>query len=102
MLFSFPLMAAMREICARLGRVTGIGIAGNRFVSTIRNRSSLALSRLALSIANIFNLGADVSAMGAAAQLVVGGNLNAYVLLFGVLSLALQTFSYPTKSMCIT
>src|SRR5262252_9953978 len=29
MLFSFPLMAAMQEICARLGRITGIGIAGN-------------------------------------------------------------------------
>ena len=46
-----------------------------------------------LLIANIFNLGADVTAMGAAAQLIFGGNLNALrLLIFGVASVALQIF----------
>jgi NRAMP (natural resistance-associated macrophage protein)-like metal ion transporter len=88
MLFTFPLMAAMQEICARLGRVTGAGIAAN-----LRNhypRPLLYGVVVMLCLANIFNLGADISAMGAAAQLVFGGNLNVYALVFGILSLCLQ------------
>ena len=76
MLFTFPLMAAMQEICARLGRITGAGIAAN-----LRNhypKPVLYGVVLLLCAANIFNLGADISAMGAAAQLVFGGNLNVY------------------------
>ena len=90
MLFSFPLMAALQEICARLGRITGRGIAENlrRHYS-----KSLLLSIVGLlCLANVFNLGADVAAMGAAAQLVFGGSLNLYVLAFGLLSLLLQIF----------
>jgi Mn2+/Fe2+ NRAMP family transporter len=45
-----------------------------------------------LCIANIFNLGADIGAMAAAAQLLVPGPAIAYVLVFGLLSLALETF----------
>jgi Mn2+/Fe2+ NRAMP family transporter len=88
MLFTFPLMAAMQEICARLGRVTGAGIAAN-----LRNhypRPLLYGVVVMLCLANIFNLGADISAMGAAAQLVFGGKLNVYALVFGILSLCLQ------------
>jgi Mn2+/Fe2+ NRAMP family transporter len=88
MLFSFPLMAAIQEICARLGRITGGGIAEN-----LRNhypRPVLYGIVFLLSAANIFNLGADISAMGAAAQLILGGNINAYALLFGIASLLLQ------------
>jgi NRAMP (natural resistance-associated macrophage protein)-like metal ion transporter len=90
MLFSFPLMAAMQEICARLGRITGQGIAEN-----LRHnypRPVLYGLVLLLCVANIFNLGADVTAMGAAAQLVFGGSLNAYALAFGLLSLLLVVF----------
>src|ERR1700732_1210010 len=90
MLFSFPLMAAMQEICARLGRITGAGIAEN----LRRHYPKPVLYGLVslLCIANIFNLGADVTAMGAAAQLVFRGSLNVYVLVFGVLSLLLQVY----------
>jgi len=90
MLFSFPLMAAMQEICARLGRITGAGIAEN----LRRNypRPVLYGLVLLLCVANIFNLGADVTAMGAAAQLVFGGSLNVYALAFGLLSLLLVVF----------
>ena len=68
MLFSFPLMAAIQEICGRLGRTTGAGIAAN-----LRNHYPKPILYgivLVLCAANIFNLGADISAMGAAAQLV--------------------------------
>jgi NRAMP (natural resistance-associated macrophage protein)-like metal ion transporter len=90
MLFSFPLMAAMQEICARLGRITGGGIAEN----LRKHYPKPVLYGLValLCLANIFNLGADVTAMGAAAQLVFGGSLNAYALAFGLLSLVLQMY----------
>ena len=88
MLFSFPLMTAMQEICARLGRITGVGIAAN--LRKYYPRPVLWSIVILLTAANIFNLGADVSAMGAAAQMVAGGNINVYALLFGILSLVLQ------------
>ena len=90
MLFSFPLMAAMQEICARLGRVTGGGIAENMRRHYPRPILYSLVSLLCL--ANIFNLGADVTAMGAAAQLVFRGPITAYVLAFGLVSLLLQIY----------
>ena len=90
MLFSFPLMAAMQEICGRLGRITGVGIAEN-----LRRNYPPPLVYglvLLLCLANIFNLGADISAMGAAAQLVIGGPLYMYSILLGGLSLVLQVY----------
>jgi len=90
MLFSFPLMAAMQEICARLGRITGLGVAANlaKCYPKIVVRSLVLL----LCLANIFNLGADISAMAAAIQLVVGGTAAAYALIFGAVSLLLQIY----------
>src|ERR1700675_3602847 len=88
--FSFPLMAAMQEICARLGRITGAGIAEN--LRQNYPRPVLYGLVLLLCAANIFNLGADVTAMGAAAQLLFGGSLNLFVLAFGTLSLFLVVY----------
>ena len=90
MLFSFPLMAAMQEICARLGRITGGGVAAN-----LRNHYPKPLLFGAVALlcaANIFNLGADIAAMGTAAQLILGGNLNAYAVAFGIVSVFLQIY----------
>jgi NRAMP (natural resistance-associated macrophage protein)-like metal ion transporter len=90
MLFSFPLMAATQEVCARLGRITGVGLAAN-----LRKRySKPAVYGIVLLffLANVFNLGADVSAMAAATQLIAGGNPAIYALTFGLLSLGLQIF----------
>jgi len=69
-LFSFPLMAAVQLMCARLGMVTGRGLAAN-----IRIRYSkwvLWGACLLLLIANIFNIGADLAGMAAAMELVTG------------------------------
>jgi len=90
MLFSFPLMAAMQEICGRLGRITGMGVAGN--LAKCYPKSLVRAVVFFLCLANIFNLGADISAMAAAIKLVVGGNVLLYAVLFGILSLLLQVY----------
>src|ERR1700676_2398035 len=88
MLFSFPLMAAIQEISARIGRVSGIGIAGN--IRRHYPRPCLYGIVILLLIANIFNIGADIGAMGAAAQLMFPGPLALFVVLAGGVSLAMQ------------
>jgi NRAMP (natural resistance-associated macrophage protein)-like metal ion transporter len=90
MLFSFPLMAAIQEISARIGRVTGQGIAGNigRHHSPVLLYVIVAL----LLIASIINLGADLGAMGEALTLLVGGPGFLYPALFGLLCAAAEIF----------
>jgi NRAMP (natural resistance-associated macrophage protein)-like metal ion transporter len=91
MLFSWPLMAAIQEISARIGRVTGEGIAGN-----IREHYPQWLLRgivALLLVANIINLGADLGAMGAALRLLLGGPARLYVVGFAVLCALLEVFS---------
>jgi NRAMP (natural resistance-associated macrophage protein)-like metal ion transporter len=90
MLFSYPLMTAIQEISARIGRVTGKGIAGN-----VREHFSPWLLRAIvglLLIANVINLGADLGAMGEALALLVGGSTKLYVILFAVVCAALEIF----------
>ncbi len=90
MLFSFPLMAAIQEISARIGRVTGRGIAGNMrlYYPPALVRSMVAL----LLVANIINLGADLGAMADAVTLLAGGPSILYVVAFGALCVALEVF----------
>ena len=80
-LFSFPLMAAIQEVAAQIGRVTGAGIARN--LRRHYPRPLLVLMVGLLLFANIVNLGADLAAMGAAVGLLIGGPLWLYTLLFG-------------------
>jgi NRAMP (natural resistance-associated macrophage protein)-like metal ion transporter len=90
MLFSLPLMTAIQEICGRLGRITGVGIAEN-----LRKHYPKPLTYglvFLLCAANIFNVGADISAMGAATKLVFGGSVSTYAVVLGLLSLMLQTY----------
>ena len=90
MLFSYPLMIVIQEICARIGRVTGVGIAGNMRGHYPRPLLFAIVSMLCL--ANVFNLGADLGAMGAAGQLLLGGPLLLYIVGFAALSLILQIY----------
>jgi NRAMP (natural resistance-associated macrophage protein)-like metal ion transporter len=90
MLFSYPLMVAIQETSARVGRTTGHGIAG-----TIRAHypgwllhSVVAL----LFLANTINIGADLSAMGDAVQLLIGGPRTVYVVLLAAICAGLQIF----------
>ena len=95
MLFSYPLMAAIQEISARLGRVTGHGIAGNMR----RHYSPFWLWVITglLVTANVINLGADIGAMGSAVKLLIGGPALLYSALFALASVLLQVFVPYTR-----
>ena len=90
MLLTFPLMAAIQEISARVGRVTGHGIAGN----VCRHYSMWLLNVVValLFIANTINVAADLGAMADAAKLLIGGHGMLYVVAFGVISVTAQIF----------
>jgi len=90
MLLTFPLMVAIQEISARVGRVTGLGIAGN----VCRHYPGWVLNIIValLFIANTINIAADLAAMGDALKLLIGGPGFLYVLVFGVASTVAQIF----------
>ena len=90
MLFTFPLMAAIQEISARLGRTTGYGIAGNlrKHYSAWLLHPIVAL----LFLANTVNIGADLSAMADATKLLIGGPSWLFVLVFGSIAITATIF----------
>ncbi len=87
---SLPFMIAIQLVSARMGRVTGKGVAANLRAHTPR-WFLLTLVAL-LVVANTINIAADVAAMGSAAQLVAGGREHLWSLLFGVVTVLLQIF----------
>jgi len=90
MLLTYPLMAAIQEISARIGRVTGHGIAGNvcRYFSAPVVWSLVIL----LFIANTFNVAADLAAMADTLKLLIGGPRISYVVGFGCVSVLAQIY----------
>jgi NRAMP (natural resistance-associated macrophage protein)-like metal ion transporter len=90
LLFSYPLMAAIQIISARIGRTTGAGIAGNlrRFYPNWMVYCGVAL----LLAANTINLGADIGAMAEATRVVIGGPQLLFVLAFGGVCALMQIF----------
>ena len=92
---TWPFMVAVQLISARIGRVTGAGIAANIRLNMPRP-VLLGLVSLLLA-ANTINIAADIAAMGEALQLVVGGGEHGHALLFGVGCVLLQVF-VPYKS----
>ena len=96
-LFSLPLMVAIQEVAAEIGRVTGAGIARN--MRRHYPRPLLVLMVGLLLIANIVNLGADLAAMGAAVGLLIGGPIGLYTLLFGLFCIIVEVaLSYERYS----
>ncbi len=90
MVFTYPLMSGIQEISARVGRVTGHGLA-----ESLRRhfpRWVLQVAIVLLLLANTINIGADIGAMGAALHLLVGGPVQLFVLGFGLVCLGLQIF----------
>lgn len=94
-LYLLPFMVAIQEACARIGAVTGKGIAA---VAKENYSKKVLYGLLALIlIANTINIGADLGAMGAAAQLIVPGNFALLTLFFTATILVLEIFvSYKT------
>jgi len=89
-LFTTPLMIGIQVVSARIGRVTGHGLAAN-----IRGRFPAPLLYFVVSlllVANTINIAADLGAMGDALALVAGGRSEIYDLFFALVSLTLQVF----------
>jgi NRAMP (natural resistance-associated macrophage protein)-like metal ion transporter len=104
MLLSYPLMAAIQEICGRIGRVTGCGLAAN--LRKNYPRPLLFFVLLAMSAANVFNLGADIGAMGSSVALLIPGRETLFTIIFGIFSLLTivfvpytALFLFPTRHM---
>ncbi len=90
--WTFPLSAAIQEMCARIGLVTGRGLAGNIRVNF--NRRILYVCATLLFVANAVNIGADLGAMAKASQLLNPKlSFGWLVVGFAVLSLGLQIFT---------
>lgn len=88
---TFPLMSVVQEMCARIGIVTGRGLAGN--IRAHFSRRILYLCTIMLFGANAFNIGADLGAMAKGVQLLQPSwNFGLLVIGFAVLSVLLQTF----------
>jgi NRAMP (natural resistance-associated macrophage protein)-like metal ion transporter len=94
-LFSFPLMAAVQFMCARLGMVTGRGLA-----AVVRRRYPrwvLWGACLLLTVANVINIGADLGGMGGAVEMVTGVSSLIWTPIFaGVIVLLMFQTSYRT------
>src|SRR5436309_11851608 len=89
-LFTTPLMVGIQIVSARIGRVTGHGLAAN--VREHFPRPVLYAGVSLLLLANTLNLAADLSAMGDALVLLAGGKSAIYIVFFALLSLTLQIF----------
>ena len=100
MLLTCPLMVAIQEISARIGRTTGHGIAGN--LRRCYPNWLLQIIVSLLFVANTINIGADLSAMGDATYLLIGGQRFLYVFLFFLLcTLGIVFLNYRRYTMIL-
>ena len=90
MVLSYPLMAAIQEVCGRIGRVTGCGLAAN--LRKNYPRPLLFFVLVLMSAANVFNLGADIGAMGSSVALLIPGTATLFTIIFGTVSLLAVLF----------
>jgi NRAMP (natural resistance-associated macrophage protein)-like metal ion transporter len=82
MFLTTPFMIAIQMVSARIGAVTGQGLAAN--LGKAMPRSALHFFVGLLLIANTLNIAADIAAMGDALRLVIGGPILVYIALFGI------------------
>ncbi|MDR8726769.1 NRAMP family divalent metal transporter [Burkholderia pseudomultivorans] len=90
LLLTYPLMTAIQLVSARIGRVTGKGLASN--MRAHYPPWLLYATVVLLIVANVINIAADLSAMGAAVDLLLHGPQELYVVCLGGISAALQIF----------
>ena len=87
---TWPMMVAVQSVSARIGRVTGRGLAANMLA--VFPRPVVTGLVALLFLANTINIGADLSAMGAAVNLMVGGSRHLYTVLLALGMLAAVVF----------
>ncbi|HUY62325.1 MAG TPA: divalent metal cation transporter [Candidatus Paceibacterota bacterium] len=91
-LFTYPFMAAVQEMCARIGIVSGEGLAAN--IRRHFSRKALYFATLLLFAANTLNIAADLGAMAAGTRLFLPGiGFELLVISFALVSLVLQIFT---------
>ncbi len=90
-LYMLPLMTAVQEACARIGLVTGKGIT--TIVKECYSRTVLYAVVGLVVVANTINIGADLGAMAAAAQLLVPAPFIVLTILFTTIILLLEIFT---------
>ncbi|WP_252869888.1 MULTISPECIES: NRAMP family divalent metal transporter [Brucella] len=90
MLLSYPLMSAIQLVSARIGRVTGSGLAVN--MGAIWPKWLVTGLVCLLFVANCINIGANLAAMGASVELATGMPSLPITIFFALLSLGLQMF----------
>lgn len=89
--FTFPFMAMVQEMCARIGLTTGQGLAAN--IRRVFPRWVLYCCTLLLFAANTFNIGADLGAMAKVTELVLPQlNFGVILVMFTAVNLGLQIF----------
>lgn len=94
-LFSFPFMVVVQEMCGRIGMVTGKGLA--QIIRLHYSKKILFFIVAVLCIANIFNIGADLSAMAASAQLVYNAPFYFWLIGLTIVTLVVEVMvPYPT------
>ena len=90
-LFSLPLLGVVQDMTARIGLVTGVGLAKN--IKRHYSKTILYLCAFMLLVANVFNIGADLGAMAKATELIIpNAPFAPLVIFFALLSLILQVF----------
>jgi NRAMP (natural resistance-associated macrophage protein)-like metal ion transporter len=88
---TYPFMVGIQMVSARIGCVTGKGLAAN--IRSVYSPVLLYAIVLLLLVANVINIAADIAAMGEAMRLVAGGgSVHLYSLAFGFVCLSLQIF----------
>jgi len=88
MFLTTPFMVAIQIVSARIGSVTGRGLAAN--LGAVLPRPLVFTIIVLLTAANVVNIAADIAAMAAAMQLLVGGPAPLYALCFGIICLSAQ------------
>ena len=95
-LLTWPLMATVQMMCARIGLVSGVGLAG-----ALRKKfpkSLLILAALALFIANTINISADLSGMAEVMQMLTDIHSRLFIILFGC-AIIFATVRFPYKAL---
>ena len=88
--FTYPLMVGIQTVSARIGRVSGKGLAAN--IRALYPKPLLYAIVLLLVVANTINIAADIAAMGDALQLLVGGPQHGHAIVFALFSLGMQVY----------
>lgn len=85
-----PIMIAVQEVCARIGIVTNRGLAG--VLQKYYKKKYVVFAVLLLIIANVINIGADLGAMAASLEMIIGLNFYLSVLIFAFISIIFEVF----------